>query len=132
MPVLIELDHYEVLSPLQQILISLRVQCLNGSVVAGIPITINWQSIESSVLTNSNGFLALNLPVPISSGNYTLHYTIEQNHNLAPASGMITILVSQIDILTSQGIGITGFAIGFTVSFTIFAIPMIRQKYLIM
>jgi hypothetical protein len=132
MPVLVELDHYELVPPLQQISIYLRVQCLNGSFATGIPITITWQSIERSLLTHLNGFLPVNLPVPKSSGNYSLYYTIEQNYNLASSSGMITILVSQIDILTSQGIGITGFAIGFIASLTIFAIPLIRQKYLIM
>ncbi|MBK5134295.1 hypothetical protein JJE00_07745 [Candidatus Bathyarchaeota archaeon] len=70
------------------------------------------------------------MPVPDISGNYTLYYAIEQTHNLAPSTGAINISISLVDILTSQGIGVNGFAIGILTSFTIVAIPLIRQKYL--
>jgi len=129
-PVLVELDYYEVIPPLQKIAIYLRVQCLNGSLIEGIQIKIIWESIESYALTQLGGISVLHLPIPDTSRNYTLYYEIKQNHNLAASAGAITISVSLIDILTSQGIGINGFTIGILSSFVIVAIPLIRQKCL--
>ncbi|MFW9843635.1 MAG: hypothetical protein ACFFEV_03585 [Candidatus Thorarchaeota archaeon] len=129
-PVLVELDHYEVVPPLQTVMVYIRVMCLNGSMIEGIQIHINWQATNSSTITQQGGLSILHLPVPETSGNYTLHYTIEQNHNIAFTKGTIDISISFIDILTSQGIGISGFAVGILTSLTIVAIPLIRQKYL--
>jgi len=129
-PVLVELDHYEVIPQLQKISIFLQVQCLNGSFIEGIIIKIIWESIEGYTVTQQGGITVIHLPVPDTSGNYTLYYKIEQTHNLAFSTGTITIPISLIDILQSQGIGINGFAIGILASFVIVAIPLIRQKYL--
>jgi hypothetical protein len=129
-PVLVELDHYEVIPQLQKIKIFLQVQCLNGSFVEGIIIKIIWESTEGYTVTQQGGISVIHVPVPDSSGNYTLYYEIEQNHNLASSTGSINIPISLIDILQSQGIGINGFAIGILASFVIVAIPLIRQKYL--
>jgi len=130
-PVLVELDHYEVVPPLQKVTIYLQVKCLNGSLLEGIQINIIWLSIENYAITQQGGILVIDLPVPETSGIYTLYYIIEQNHNIASLTGSLDISLSQADILASQGIGIPGFAIGILVSLTIIAIPMIRQKYLL-
>lgn len=129
-PVLVELDYYEVIPPLQKITIYLRVQCLNGSLIEGIQIKIIWESVESYTVTQLGGISIIHLPVPGTNRNYTLYYEIEQNHNLAASAGSITIPISLVDILTSQGIGINGFTIGILTSFVIVTIPLIRQKYL--
>jgi len=129
-PVLVELDHYEVIPQLQKISIFLQVQCLNGSFVEGIIINIIWELIEGYTVTQQGGIAVIHLPVPDTSGNYTLYYEIEPNHNLASSTGTINIPISLIDILQSQGIGINGFAIGILASFVIVALPLIRQKYL--
>ena len=130
-PLLVELDYYEVIPPLQQVSIFLRVQCLNGSLIENILIRIMWESTDSYALTQRGGILAIHLPVPNTSGNYLLYYEVEKNHNLAASSGTINISISLTDILTSQGIGINGFAIGIVTSFGIVAIPLIRRRYLV-
>ncbi len=129
-PVSVELHHYEVIPQLQKITIFLQVQCLNGSFIEGITIKIIWESIEGYTTTQQGGVSVIHLPVPDTSGNYTLYYEIEQNHNLAFLAGTINIPISLIDVLQSQGIGINGFVIGVLASFVIVAIPLIRQKYL--
>ena len=130
MPVLVELNRYEVVPPLQSVIFYLQVKCLNGSLIEGIQMNIIWLSIENSILTQQGGLSVIHLPVPDTSGNYTLYYSIEQNHNLAHTTGTIDISISLVDILASQGIGISGFVIGILSSFTIIAIPLIRQRYL--
>jgi len=130
-PLLIELDHYEVIPPLQQVSIFLRVQCLNGSLIEGISIKIIWESTDSYLMTQQGEISVIHLPVPNTSGNYSLYYEVEQNHNLAASSGTINIAISLVDILTSQGIGINGFAIGIITSFGIVAIPLVRRRYLV-
>jgi hypothetical protein len=129
-PVLVELDYYEVVPPLQEVTVYLQVKCLNGSLIEGIQINIIWLSIENYATTQQDGLTVIHLPVPDTNGNYTLHFTIEQNHNIAPSAGTFDISISLVDVLTSQGIGFTGFTIGILTSFTIVAIPLIRQKYL--
>ncbi len=130
-PVLVQLQYYEVIPPLQQVSIYLRVQCLNGSLLADIPIRIIWQSIEIRIVTQEEGLLQINFPVPSISGNYSLYYEIQQVFGLAASSGTIDIHILITDVLASQGIGINGFAIGILTSFIVVAIPLIRQKYLI-
>ncbi|MGY5871088.1 MAG: hypothetical protein RTV72_02475 [Candidatus Thorarchaeota archaeon] len=129
-PVLVELDYYEVIPPLQKITIHLKVQCLNGSLIEGIQIKISWESIEGYAVTQQGGTSAIHVPVPDTSGNYTLYYEIEQTHNLASSTGAINIPISLVDVLTSQGIGINGFILGILTALVIVAIPLIRQRYL--
>jgi hypothetical protein len=129
-PLLIELDHYEVIPPLQYVSIFLRVQCLNGSLIKDIPIRIMWLSIDRYTISQQGGVLSMHLPIPHTSGNYSLYYEVDQKHSLAATSGTINISISLVDILTSQGIGINGFAIGIFTSFAIVAIPLIRRRYL--
>jgi hypothetical protein len=129
-PLLIALDYYEVIPPLQQILVFLRVQCMNGSLIEDIPIRIMWESIESYILTQQGGISIIHLPIPTRSGNYSLYYEIEQNHNLAASSGTLNISISLVEILASQGIGINGFVFGICTSFGIVAIPLIRRRFL--
>jgi hypothetical protein len=104
---------------------------LNGSLIEGISIRILWESIDRYAMTQQGGISVIHLPIPSTSGNYTLYYEVEQNHNLAASSGTINISISLIDILSSQGIGINGFAIGILSSFVIVAIPLIRRRYLL-
>jgi len=130
-PVLVELDHYEVVPPLQKVTIYLRVKCLNGSLLEGIQINIIWLLIENYAITQKGGLSMIYLPVPETSGIYTLYYAIKQNHNIASCQGSIDISLSLVDILASQGIGIPGFTIGILASFIIVTIPLIRQKYLL-
>jgi hypothetical protein len=130
MPVLVELDYYEVTPPLQTVTVYLEVKCLNGSLLEGIQISIIWLSIENIVMTQEGGLSTIQLPLPEVDGNYTLQYTIEQNHNLAHTTGTIDIAISLVDILASQGIGISGFVIGILTSVSVVAIPLIIQRYL--
>jgi hypothetical protein len=129
-PVLVNLEYYEIIHPLQQVSISLKVQCLNGSLLAGIPIKIVWQSLDDFAMTREGGLSTINLPVPSVSGDYQLHYEIESTNNLAASAGTITIQISIADVLASQGIGINGFAIAIMTSFLVVAIPLIKQRYL--
>ena len=90
-----------------------------------------WMGVDSYATTRQNGLSLIHLPVPSTSGNYTLSYEIESTSNLAASTGSIEIQITIVDVLTSQGIGINGFAIGILTSFVVVAIPLIRQKLLI-
>jgi len=105
-PVLVELDYYEVIPPLQKIVVYLRIVCLNGSLVEGIEINITWESIGGRTVTQPGGLAIVHLPVPKTNGNYILYYEIEQTYNLAASAGAINISISLVDILVSQGIAI--------------------------
>ena len=130
-PVSVYLEYYEVTPPLQQVTICLRYQCLNGSFLsAGIPIKIVWQSIESYIMTQQGGLSLIRFPVPGTSGNYSLYYEIPSAYGLATSNGTINIFIAITDVLASQGIGMNGFMIGILASFIVIAIPLIRQRYL--
>ncbi|MFW9906952.1 MAG: hypothetical protein ACFFEF_00120 [Candidatus Thorarchaeota archaeon] len=129
-PVHLELYQFEVLPPLQEVTIQLRAQCLNGSLLAGIPISFIWLSYEVIVQSEQGGALILHLPVPSEGGNYSLHYEIMSGHGISYSSGSIKILILSIDALASQGIGIGGFAISIMASLATITIPMIKHRYL--
>ncbi|MFW9956895.1 MAG: hypothetical protein ACFFCT_02390 [Candidatus Odinarchaeota archaeon] len=129
-PVRLELYNFEVFPPLQEVAIYLKVQCLNGSLLAGIQTKFIWLSNEISVLSQQGGSIVLHLPVPLESGNYSLYYEVESGHGLFYSSGFIEIPILIADILASQGIGIGGFALSIILSLTIITIPVIRQRYL--
>ncbi len=129
-PVHLELHQFDVFPPLQEVTIQLRVQCLNGSLLAGIPISFIWLSNEVRAQSEQGGVLILHLPVPSEGGNYSLHYEVMSGHGLSYSSGSIEIPILLIDALASQGIGIGGFTISILASLATIAIPMIRHRYL--
>jgi hypothetical protein len=131
-PLVVELDYYKVIHPLQEVEVHIHLLCLNGSFIEGIKINLNWQSTNSSVVTQQGGIAVIHLPVPATCGNYSLYYNIDSTQGLLALAGAIVISISLIDALNSQGIGINGFIIGILSSFTIVAIPLIRQKFLVM
>jgi len=129
-PVRLHIYYFEVLPPLQEVIIHLRVQCLNGSVLAGIQIKFNWLSLEINAQSQQGGLLMLHLPIPSEKGNYSLHYEVESGYGLSYSSGSIEVSILLEDVLASQGIGIGGFAFSITVSLITIAIPVIKQRYL--
>jgi len=129
-PVLVQLEYYEVIPPLQQVSICIHIQCLNGSLLAGISLKIVWLSIERFIVSQQDGLSLIHLPIPNRSGNYSLYYEILPAYGLAESTGIIDIYILNSDIIASQGIGINGFALGILTSFIVVAIPVIRQKYL--
>jgi len=129
-PVYLELHQFEVFPPLQEVTVHLKVQCLNGSLLAGIQINFVWLSYEVRVQSQQGGVLILHLPVPSKEGNYSLHYEIKSGSGLSYSSGSIEITILLVDVLASQGIGIGGFAFSIMVSLVTITIPVLRQRYL--
>ncbi|PNX52547.1 MAG: hypothetical protein BV458_09055 [Thermoplasmata archaeon M9B2D] len=129
-PVHLELYQFEVFPPLQEVTVQLRVQCLNGSLLAGIPISFIWLSYEIIIQSEQGGTLILHLPVPSEGGNYSLYYEVKSGHGLSYSSGSIEIPILQIDVLASQGIGIGAFTLSILTSLVAIAIPMIKHRYL--
>jgi hypothetical protein len=129
-PIHLEVYNLEVLPPLQELILNLKVKCLNGSMLAGIQIKFIWLSTEIRSQSQQEGALTLHLPVPSEKGNYSLYYEVENGYGLAYSSGSIEITILQEDVLASQGIGIGGFAFSIMVSLVTIAIPVIRQRYL--
>lgn len=130
-PIMVNLIHYEIISPLQMIEMKLQIICLNGSLLKGLSLEFLWLSIEKSAITKDNGEIILQLPLPSTSGNCSLYYEIKATKYLAYSSGTIILSIPFVSILAAQGIGIGGFAITFTVTSILFAIPIIRQRFTI-
>jgi hypothetical protein len=128
-PVKLDVYFLEVFPPLNEVTIHLKVQCLNGSMLAGIQIKFIWLSYEVSAQSQQGGSLMLHLPIPSERGNYLLHYEVESGYGLSYSSGFIEVPIQLEDILASQGIGIVGFAFSIMLSLITIAIPVIRHRY---
>lgn len=128
-PVHLELYQFEVFPPLQEVVVQLRIQCLNGSWLAGIPISFVWLSYKITIQSEQGGALLLHLPVPSEGGNYSLYYEVKSGHGLSYSSGSIKISILRIDAMASQGIGIGGFTLSILTSLVIIVTPMIRHRY---
>ena len=131
MPVKMNLNDFEIIPPLQIIKVKLQVVCLNGSLLQGITAKFDWFSIEKLEKTKENGIIILQLPLSSTSGNFSLHYEIQSTSSLSYSSGYITLSITYVSILATQGIGISGFVITFIASSILFAIPIIRHRFFI-
>ncbi|TFG35070.1 hypothetical protein EU527_00275 [Candidatus Thorarchaeota archaeon] len=128
-PTVLNLYHYEIIPPLQIILIKGQIICLNGSLLEGINVKLRWLSTEEFSTTQERGEVTLRLSIPNISGNYSLYYEIGPTPNLTNSSGTINLFIDHVSILASQGVGIGGFVVALTVSSTLFMIPIIRKRY---
>ena len=129
-PIKMNLNNCEIIPPLQIIKVKLQVVCLNGSLLGGITVKFDWLSIEKYEITKENGIIIMQLPLPSTSGNFSLDYEIQSTDSLSYSSGVINLSITYVSILAAQGVGIGGFAITFIVSSILFAIPVIRHRFL--
>ena len=129
-PVRIEMSHFEVLPPLQEVTMLLRVRCLNGSLPVGITVKFIWLLHDFYVQSQEGGVLTLHLSIPPEGGYYSLNYEVEGDDGLSYSAGSIEIPILQADILASQGVGIVGFAVSLVITLVSVVIPLIRQKHL--
>ena len=130
-PVILDLNDYEVIPPLRIIRVKLQVVCLNGSFLQGVCVKFGWLSVEKYKIAKENGEVILQIPLPSTSGNFTLNYEIEPTDNLAYSVGAVSFSIAYTSILSAQGIGMNGFIVSLTISFFLFAIPIIRQRFLL-
>jgi hypothetical protein len=129
-PVHAELVEYEVVPPLQEVILSLRIRCLNGTSLSGINIRFTWLSQSNYMQSQIEGLLTLHLPVPQESGSYHLYYEVDGGRGLSPSSGSIEIAILSQDVLASQGVGIEGFVFSIILSFGAISLPILKQRSL--
>jgi hypothetical protein len=123
-----ELVEYEVVPPLQEVIIHLRIRCLNGTLLPGIYTRFIWLSQTNYVQSQIGGLLTLHLPVPHENGTYHLYYEVDGGYGLSRSAGSIEITILLQDVLASQGVGIEGFIFSIILSFGAISLPIIRQR----
>lgn len=131
MPIAIELISYEVVAPLHELSVQLSVRGLNGSLLSGVLVNFNWLSSDSTIESFRGGLLILHLTIPPVSGSYTLYYESESTHFIDSTSGSILIEITMNDIMSVEGVGITGMIFALVASIGIVSIPIIRRRYLV-
>jgi hypothetical protein len=131
MPIRIDLDSYEVIAALHELSLKLTVRGLNGSLLNGVIVNFNWLSSNTISESLDNGLIILHLAVPTISGDYTLHYESESTRFIASTRGSIIIEITVSDILTTEGIGVTGMIFALVASIGIAAVPILRRRYLV-
>ncbi|MBD3405590.1 MAG: hypothetical protein GF411_05590 [Candidatus Lokiarchaeota archaeon] len=117
--------------PLQQIHLDFSLIGLNGVAAENMGFTYEWLNISHSVVSNSDGYLHIVIPMPNTSGCYILKYEIEENSRFLNKTGIVAICISHDEILASQGIGLPGIFITSSISTLIVCIPFFRRKYLL-
>lgn len=127
-PVHAELVEYEVVPPLQEVIIHLRIRCLNGTLLPGVYTRFTWFSQTNYMQSQIGGLLTLHLPVPHENGTYHLYYEVDGGHGLSPSNGSIDITILSQDVLASQGVGIEGFIFSIVLSFGVVSLPKLRQR----
>lgn len=131
MPIIIELNSYEVVAPLHELSVQLTVTGLNGTLLSGVIVNLDWLSYFSTIESSKGGLILLHLTIPIESGNYALFYESEPTRFIDTTSGSIQIEITSNDIMSIEGVGITGMIIALVVSIGIVSIPIIRRRYLV-
>jgi hypothetical protein len=131
MPVRLELDSYEVMTPSHKLSVHLTLRGLNGSTLHGVKVNFDWLESSFDAESTEGGMISLNLKVPATSGNYVLSYESETTLSVISTSGSFLIKITMSDIMSLQGVGITGLTIALIASVGISTIPIIRRRYLV-
>ncbi len=131
MPIRIDLDSYEVIAAFHELSMKLTVRGLNGSLLNGVILRFSWLSANITSESLDNGLIILHLAVPTVSGEYTLYYESESTRFTASTRGSIMIEITINDILTTEGIGVTGMIFALLASIGIAAVPILRRRYLV-
>ena len=131
MPIIIELDSYGVVAPLHELSVQLTVRGLNGSLLSGVIVNLDWLSFSSTIESSKGGLLLLRLTIPTVSGNYALYYESEPTRFIDSTSGSIQIEITSNDIMSIEGVGIIGMIIALVASIGIVSVPIIRRRYLV-
>jgi hypothetical protein len=131
MPITIELNSYEVVAPLHELSVQLTVRGLNGSLLSGVRVNFNWLSSDSNIESFKGGLIILHLTIPTVSGSYALYYESESTRFIDSTSGSIFIEITMNDIMSIEGVGITGMIFALIASIGIVSVPLIRRRYLV-
>lgn len=131
MPIIIELNSYEIVAPLHELAVQLTVRGLNGSQLSGVIVNLEWLSSDSTIESSKGGLILLHLTIPTVSGNYTLYFESEPTHFIDSTSGSILIEITSNDIMSIEGVGITGMIFALVASIGIVSIPIIRRRNLL-
>jgi hypothetical protein len=131
MPLLVELKHYSVISPMQQLYVILSLTALNGSPVSLVPFHYLWLSLEGLATVSQSGLVELRLPVPNEPGSHSIFYTIESSHSVMATSGSVTIVILLEQVLASQGVGVVGYMACLTAAISVVVLPVLRRRYLL-
>ena len=130
-PIRIELDFYEIVTPLHELSVHLTVRGLNGSTPRGIQVNFDWLDSSIDVESAEGGIITLHLRVPATSGNYILYYESQTSNSVISTSGSFLVEITTSDVLSLEGVGIAGLVIALIASVGITTVPIIRRKYLV-
>jgi len=131
MPIRLELDSYEIVTPLHELSVHMTVIALNGSKPTGIVVNFDWLDSIISAESSEEGVINLHLRIPATNGNHILFYESKASESVQSTSGSFLIEISLSDIMSLEGVGIIGLTIALIASVGISIVPIIRQKYLV-
>jgi hypothetical protein len=131
MPIRLELDFYEIVSPLRELSVHITITALNGSTPQGITVSFNWLDSIDTVESKEGGIITLHLKIPATIGNHFLSYDSEDLESVQATSGSFLIEISSSDIMSLEGVGITGLVVVLTISVGLSIVPFLRRKYLV-
>ncbi len=130
-PIRLELDFYEIITPLRELSVHLTVRGLNGSTPRGVQVKFDWLDSSIDVESAEGGIITLHLRVPAISGNYVLYYESQTSNSVISTSGSFLMEITTSDVMSLEGVGIAGLAIALIASVGITTVPIIRRKYLV-
>jgi hypothetical protein len=131
MPVRLELDFYEIVVPLHELSVHLTLRGFNGSTPKGVQVNFDWLDSSFDTESSEGGIIILHLRIPATSGNFVLYYESEISSSVTSTSGSFSIEITISDIMSLQGVGITGLTIALIASVGISTVPIIRRRYLV-
>jgi hypothetical protein len=128
MPVDVYLDDYEFQYPLKRIVVNLQTKGLNGSRVGGLQVSFSWLVTDVEYTSSTDGYVTLHLSVPNEAGVFTLTYSVESVDTVHGMNGSFLIVVRQLDIRASGGLGVPIIALALVLPAAIVAIPTLIRR----
>ncbi|NWF94703.1 MAG: hypothetical protein HXY34_01025 [Candidatus Thorarchaeota archaeon] len=131
MPVLLELESYSVVAPLQEVRAKLMARALNGTILSGLEVIFEWLSTQFTSSTDNEGVVTLFLPVPAKPGECILLYSIEESSCLSRSTGYVVLAFTPDQLMSAQGLGVSVFTFGILFSVLIALLPSIARRSLV-
>ncbi len=127
MPIDVNLYSYRVISSLQSVEVIFSIYGLNGTPLDSLGFHYEWLSHEG-LAHSENGMVVLNLAVPPTDGSYPLFFSVDSSSNILGTNGSFSLVFSNEEILSSQGVGITPFILSIAFSVALVGLSIIRRK----
>jgi hypothetical protein len=130
-PVRISDFQYTINPILKSVVVTIKVQVLNGSFLGGIKFRLSWLNTIATSSTQAGGLMKIDLLLPDAPGMYELEYETSPTTGISASSGILYVIISPSDSNISEGLGFYPLLVAISSSVLLLIFPIFRRRSII-